>query len=1010
VVYLAETGHLHRRSTLAGLLWTDRDEAAARNNLRQTLTALRKVIPDHLLVDGDQVGLTGPYTIDTRPIRPDGYNGDFLSGFDVTDAQLFDEWAQRTRMAHAMVAVSVFEDAAARALAEGDVAAGLTAAHRILDLEPWNEVGHRLVMRLLVADDRIPDAVHQYDRCAAVLREELGVEPAPETQALLAQIETGAPMTGSRPETLSVPSTALFGRQQEIQELTETLTDTAPRLVSIVGPGGIGKTRLVAAVAARMSDRLTDGVTMLALDGTTDPDRVGHELAAACGLILVTDRDPLQQLTMRLAEREMLLVIDNAEHVTGAVGDAASALLAACHRIRILVTSRELLNIASEEVFRLGGLATDADDPETTPPAIELFVDRARRVVRAFLPDEIVTEICRMVGGMPLAIELAARLVTHLQPVEIRNALEESIEILATDLRDVPDRQRSMASVLEQTWVRIDEDDRPTLSRLSVLRGGFDRAAAAAVAGASPAALQRLVGRTLVVQRGDGRFEIHELVRQFAAGKLAEQPAERDKTQRAHARHYLSVLADAEPALSGTDARSTTERLVDDIDNIDAAWLQAVAMGDHRWLLRAAGGLYRFCQSAGRMAAGVDLFEWAADSSDSVLAARASAYQLALTWHETPIEPCEERYQRALARVPGDSEEERRSRVMLASGFGQALAEQAGDIDRSRQIFAGALLLLDDLDDPDLEAFVRVAAAKTETTSGNFDTALSLLDPAAERFRQTGNMMGAAEAASRMAMAYAEQYRVGPALEWDIEALEAFDALGNRARTAHSAGNVGASYVLAGDWSMAESYTLRALTMAHDLGDTAQLPYLECQLAEVKAGSGDRATAGELFTSGIAGCRRNGFSLGLRLKLPEWGRFLVEEARYVQAHAVLDEAWEVWKAIGGEHFLTTVEAIRARAFLGEGHSDEAADAARGVWHNVERMNADGLPYPIESMVDCLYVFDATGEATLAADVVDLAGATIRRVLSEIADPHLREMFLNLPDCLIILNRNAPRPD
>ncbi len=175
------------------MLWTDRDEASARNNLRQTLTALRKVVPDHLLVDGDQVGITGPYTIDTKPIRPEGYRGDFLAGLDVPDAQLFEEWAQRVRSAHAMVAISVFETAANRALEEGDIAAGLIFGHRILDLEPWNEIGHRLVMRLLAADDRVPEAIDQYDRCAGILRDELGVEPSAETQALLRRDRSGGP-------------------------------------------------------------------------------------------------------------------------------------------------------------------------------------------------------------------------------------------------------------------------------------------------------------------------------------------------------------------------------------------------------------------------------------------------------------------------------------------------------------------------------------------------------------------------------------------------------------------------------------------------------------------------------------------------------------------------------------------------------------------------------------------------------------------------------------------------
>ncbi len=181
-----------------------------------------------------------------------------------------------------------------------------------------------------------------------------------------------------------------------------------------------------------------------------------------------------------------------------------------------------------------------------------------------------------------------------------------------------------MASVLEHSWARLDDNDRQLMARLSVFRGGFDRAAAMAVAGASPAALQRLVGRTLLSRRADGRFEIHELIRQFAAGKLSQEARGPEEgiaeTMPDTSCPYWSMRR---AALTGANARETTERLIADIDNIDAAWLHSVALGDHRWLVRAANGLYRLCQSAGRMAAGVDLFEWAADATDPVLAAQA---------------------------------------------------------------------------------------------------------------------------------------------------------------------------------------------------------------------------------------------------------------------------------------------------------------------------------------------------------------------------------------------------
>ncbi len=373
--------------------------------------------------------------------------------------------------------------------------------------------------------------------------------------------------------------------------------------------------------------------------------------------------------------------------------------------------------------------------------------------------------------------------------------------------------------------------------------------------------------------------------------------------------------------------------------------------------------------------------------------AEMCGWALEVSWSRFPRNEVENQFRMGTAALTGAAEE-RLARVLLGTGYGQAL-EQYGAVDEARALFAEVQGLVAELDDPRLEAQVRVAASRSESTAGAFDAALDLLLPAVAYFERAGDLAGAAEAQGRLAMAYAEQFRIEPALAADLEPLRLHAAMGNRPRVAVSELNVGASYVLCGAWDIAERYTADALAHLHELDDHGLDPYTWCQQAEIHAGRGEHEEAERLFSPGIARLRQLDDQAGLRLKLVEWGRFLTEVGRHEQAILVLGEAADVWRASGGNHFVLTARAAAARARAGLGDAAGAVELAGEVWEAIDGRDAVGLPYPVESIADCARAL-GPGDPRLAL-MRALGRQVVDSVAGELADPGVQAAFLALPD-------------
>jgi predicted ATPase/class 3 adenylate cyclase len=385
---------------------------------------------------------------------------------------------------------------------------------------------------------------------------------------------------GPRPANLPVPLTRFVGRERELVRLQELLDDPARRLVTLVGPGGIGKTRLGVQVAESRQERYRDGVVFVSLVGTVlaRPEEAGDlvvaNLAAALGVSLAVPRDPLELLCDHLATRELLLVLDNLEQLQDAA-KVVARLLQRAAGLQVLVTSRRRLGLGGECLVEVTGLPYPASEDGDLGDyaAVQLFEDRARLIRPDFgsaADDQDVARICRLVAGVPLAIELAARWVRSVAPAVIADRLTSDLDLLATSAPDVERRHQSLRAVIDWSWQLLSDDERRVLARLSVLRGGFNLDAAAAVAGATLPLLAGLVDHSLVNVVQDGRYAIHELVRQYAAERLAGDPADGQTTRERHAQHYAGLLPDPAEAAAGGEGALDAE-----VENLRAAtdWL-----------------------------------------------------------------------------------------------------------------------------------------------------------------------------------------------------------------------------------------------------------------------------------------------------------------------------------------------------------------------------------------------------------------------------------------------------
>jgi len=376
---------------------------------------------------------------------------------------------------------------------------------------------------------------------------------------------------------LPAEPTPFIGRVEELAEIRRLLVET--RLLTLTGAGGIGKTRLALHAASDLTDEFENGVFFVSLAPISSGKHIVQAIAEGIGFPLSTEIAPIDQLLSHLRRRQLLLVMDNFEHLLNDV-DVVAKILQAAPNVKVLATSRENLMLQGETVLNITGMGFP--DKETyadlhSRDAIELFLHSIRRIRPEFKPgaDDLrqLTHICRLVGGTPLAIELAAGWTNVLSPKELAIEIQRGLDILTSEIRDVPERHHSMRAVFDQSWSLLDQSEREAFMRLSVFRGGFTREAGQSVTGASLQTLAGLVNKSFL--RHDpvsNRFEIHELLRQYAQEQVKKTPKDRVFAMEAHASYFGNFMDQRWEHLRDHRQKAALTEIDADLENIRTAW------------------------------------------------------------------------------------------------------------------------------------------------------------------------------------------------------------------------------------------------------------------------------------------------------------------------------------------------------------------------------------------------------------------------------------------------------
>jgi predicted ATPase/transcriptional regulator with XRE-family HTH domain len=428
-----------------------------------------------------------------------------------------------------------------------------------------------------------------------------------------------APNISSPKTNLPIFATPLIGRERELEHLRQVLCEPQCRLLTLVGPGGIGKTRLAIETVSRMQDVFADGVYFVSLASVNTTTYIVPMIADALGFTFQGSgpTDPKTQLFSYLKEKDVLLLLDNLEHLLSGPGiEVLSELLADALQVKLVVTSRESLGLQGEWVFDVHGLPIPENDI-TQGTSVELFLQRARRAHVEFkaLPDDYpaILRICHLVDGTPLGLELAAAWVRTLSCAEIAEEVERGLDFLKISARDLPERHRSMRAVFDHSWKLLSQEEQSVLSRLSVFHGRFSLEAAQQIAGATVLTLSNLVTKSLLRRSGKKRYDLHELLRQYVKSKVQTDRDDFEIIKGRHSAYYLNFVRTLEQPLIGPKQVSARAEFVANMENIRPAWDYAVRHDQVKIMMSSINSFWNFFESHTWYHEGVSIFGLAAD-------------------------------------------------------------------------------------------------------------------------------------------------------------------------------------------------------------------------------------------------------------------------------------------------------------------------------------------------------------------------------------------------------------
>ena len=874
----------HPRDRVASVLWPESEASHARQNLRQALHHLRQVLEreadeaPYLHVDRHVIQLKpdAPLWVDAAAFErhlqqaEDGddadradhlesairlYRGDFLQGCD-------EDWAIEDREFLKARYVEALEGMIALCTGRDAVDDAIDYAQRILKHNPLREDVHRRLMTLHYARGDRSAALHQYQRCRRRLGNDLGIAPEPETERLHRTIDANEPLADSERDDRRGPSnlphllTRFVGRDDDVRQLISLLA--SDRLVTLAGVGGCGKTRLAVEVGHQLTDRFPDGIWFVDLAPLSNPHWVPQAIASTLRRPQSKIQAVTDELIAHLQGTSTLLILDNCEHLIDACARLTQRLLEACPQLTVLATSREPLRLSGERTWALAPLhiPTQTLHPEDLKghAIVRMFLDHAR----SYRPDfrltqanaDAVTTICRASEGIPLAIELAATWLRVLASREIAARLTCDLELLSAQTRDVPPRHRSIHAVFDHSWKLLSEKNQGLFMRLSAFRGGFTRKAAEAVAGASLMQLSALLDKSLLYRDEEGRYNSHELLRQFGEAKL-EASGNAEATRERHLAFFRELAETGEANLAGESQRGRLRRLTAETDNLRAALSWALETGRSEDALRMAAALARFWNLRGHLTEGRQWLDQGLERvAEAKLATQAKVLHQAgeLAWRQGDYGSTEAYQRESLSRYRQLEDRSGISRALV--GLGRVAHEQ-GRLDEAEQLFTQSLEIERALGDGRGTAVALGNLGEVMLEQGDAQGAQDHLQQSLAILRELGDRSAECNVLNNLGYVASVQANVEEARAFLNEALAIAREIDDQRNVVMALGNLGNLAMEEAQWDRAADALSEVLDVFRQMSDRRNLSVALNKLGQVALEQGDLAQAREQLTESL---------------------------------------------------------------------------------------------------------------------------------------------------------------
>jgi len=715
------------------------------------------------------------------------YRGDFLDGFTLADAPDFDDWATLQREHFHRRITAVFDQLAHRQREQGALRDAIETASRWIAHDSINESAHRLLMQLHFENGDRDSALRAYENCRAILSKALKTQPAPETESLAEQIRTGTPPPRPDSPRINLPSppTPLVGRERDLAATCELLSRLDIRLLTLTGPGGVGKTRLAiqaaARVAAETASTFANGVCFVSLASLRDPALVVSTIAQTLEVQVPAGQEALQALKKYLRDKSFLLLLDNFEHLLEASTTVAE-LLAASPRLKVLVTSRAALHVSGEHEFSVPPLSiADA--------AVQLFIQRAQALKPDFRPADLnlIAEICARLDGLPLAIELAAARIKVLPPEAMLARMERRLPLLTGGPRDLPARQQTLRDTIAWSYDLLNEGEGRLFRRLGAFVGGFTVEAIENVAGVSSHSLpvtldllSSLVDKSLL-QSNQSRFTMLETIREFALERLAES-GELEEVRRRHALFFVGLAEESVSKILGAEQRQWPERLAAEHDNLRASLAWALASEDEadaEMGLRLVGSLSWFWHLRGHWSEGR---RWIAQAlircaeAAPRLKVRALCGAGLLAWAQNDYGAARPHLETSLSLAPREGDKFTRANALGILGL---LFIYQGEYAQAEPLLIESLDLFRELGDAFGIGITLIRLGIVAEFRSEWAQATALFEESLNHYRALGNTLGIAISLSSLAEAAIGQGEFGRAAALYRQSLPLMQSLGS---------------------------------------------------------------------------------------------------------------------------------------------------------------------------------------------------------------------------------------